>query len=153
MWNKHPVKLKYINKHRIRIPNPNPKGKRKEVWGGVCHLCNQEKIISEIQVDHVDGGDYTLTKVDDIQTFIENIILVTEKDLQFLCKECNATMTYAKRHGLDVSEAFCVKHAIRIVASEEETENFFNNRPELVKPKYKKDLREYITKQLIKETK
>jgi hypothetical protein len=36
LWSKNPVKLEFIKQNRIKIPNPNPKGKVKEVWGGVC---------------------------------------------------------------------------------------------------------------------
>ena len=38
LWNKHPVKLEFIKKNRIQIPNPNPKGKKPTVWGAVCAL-------------------------------------------------------------------------------------------------------------------
>ena len=31
MWSKNPVKLEFIKRNRIKIPNPNPKGRVKEV--------------------------------------------------------------------------------------------------------------------------
>ena len=38
LWSRHPVKIEFIKNNRIRIPNPNPKGKAKEVWGAVWAL-------------------------------------------------------------------------------------------------------------------
>lgn len=42
LWNRSPIKIEFIKNNRIRIPNPNPRGKVKEVWGayvalGQCH--------------------------------------------------------------------------------------------------------------------
>lgn len=43
-----------------------------------CALCKQYHVIKVIQVDHIDGSDYSLKTVDDIQQFL-SIVLVTSQ--------------------------------------------------------------------------
>lgn len=151
LWNRHPVKLKVLNKNRIKIDNPNPKGRVKQVWGAQCALCKQFHVIKDIQVDHVDGGDYSLKTVSDIQDFFENIVLVTEDDLRLLCKDCNSTCTYAKRHDISYEEAFCIKYVIKRI--KEKTLNDFFIERSLDVPKNKAAAREKAIEILLKEVK
>src|SRR5690606_30667964 len=51
-WSNNPIKLIVLNKKRIQIKNPNPKGKKEFVWGFVCEVCDKEYVISEGQIDH-----------------------------------------------------------------------------------------------------
>ena len=71
LWNRHPVKLKVLNKQRIKIDNPNPKGRVKQVWGAKCALCKQYHVIKDIQVDHIDG-DYRNNKIDNLRLLCPN---------------------------------------------------------------------------------
>lgn len=151
IWNTHPVKLKFLNKYREQIPNPNPKGKKKTVWGAKCDLCKEYHVISNIQVDHIDGGDYTLKSLDDVQSFFENVILVTESDLRLLCKECNSTCTYAKRYNLSYEEAFCTKYVIKLL-HEKRIKDFFTTR-EIPIPRNQALQRSEAIKILLKEIK
>ncbi len=149
LWNRHPVKLKVLNKQRIKIDNPNPKGRVKQVWGAQCALCKQYHVIKDIQVDHIDGGDYSLKTVDDIQQFFESIVLVTESDLRLLCKECNSTCTYAKRLDITYEEAFCTKYIIKRI--KEKTLNDFFVERGLGVPRNKATARETAIEILLKE--
>lgn len=151
IWMRHPVKLKLLNKLRKQIPNPNPKGKKATVWGATCDLCNQDHVISNIQVDHREGGDYSLKNIEDVDLFFKNVILVTESDLRLLCKECNATCTYAKRFGLTYEEAFCTKFVIKL-AKEKTLYKFFEDR-NLPKPKNQTIAKEEALAILLKEVK
>ena len=151
LWNRHPVKIKVLQKNRIKIPNPNPKGRVKEVWGAECALCKQLHVMKNIQVDHIDGGDYSLRSVVDIQPFFESIVLVTEKDLRLLCKDCNLTCTYAKRFNLTYEEAFCTKYIIKMI-KEKRLDSFFEDR-NLSMPKNKASAKEKAIKILLKEVK
>ena len=151
LWNRHPVKLKVLNKQRIKIDNPNPKGRVKQVWGAKCALCKQYHVIKDIQVDHIDGGDYSLKTVDDIQQFFENIVLVTEDDLRLLCKDCNSTCTYAKRLNISYEEAFCTKYVIKRI--KEKTLNDFFIERGLGVPRNKATARERAIEILLKEVK
>lgn len=111
LWNKSPIKLEFIKKNRVQIPNPNPKGKKATVWGATCALTGNVVPISEIQVDHIVGG-HSLQDISDIQSFIEAIVLVTEDDLQLVSKEAHATKTYAEKQGITFEDAALSKKVI-----------------------------------------
>jgi 5-methylcytosine-specific restriction endonuclease McrA len=111
LWNKSPIKLEYIKKHRKRIANPNPKGKVETVWGGCCGLCGNDFVIAQLDVDHKQGN-HSLNELSDIQSFIENIVLVTEDDLQFACKTCHKIKNQQERKGISFKEASYEKIAI-----------------------------------------
>ncbi len=56
LWNTNPVKLEFIKNNRKLIDNPNPKGKKAQVFGANCSLCHKDKPQKDIQVDHIEGG-------------------------------------------------------------------------------------------------
>ena len=113
-WMKHPVKLEFIKNNRERIPNPNPRGKASEVWGGRCNVCKNLFVQSQLSVDHVREYSATLKDVSDIQNFVELISLVTEDDLQLVCKDCHDTISYSQKHGCSLEEAKVRKKHILI---------------------------------------
>ena len=114
-WMKHPVKLEFIKSNRQRIPNPNPKGKATEVWGGECNVCKNLFVQSQLAVDHIREFSATLKEIKDIQSFVELISLVTEDDLQFVCKDCHDTISYSQKHNCSLEEAKVRKKHIQIV--------------------------------------
>lgn len=118
LWNRHPVKLEFIKNNRIKIPNPNPRGKVKEVWGGVCALTGETHILSNLEVDHI-KGQHSLKSIDDIQSFIEGIVLVTQDDLQFVSKEAHKIKSYAEKHNMSFEQAKKQKEYINICKSKE----------------------------------
>lgn len=113
-WMKHPVKLEFIKNNRERIPNPNPRGKVTEVWGGRCNVCKNLFVQSKLSVDHVREYSATLKNIDDIQKFVELISLVTEDDLQLVCKDCHDTISYSQKQGCSLQEAVVRKKHILI---------------------------------------
>ena len=113
-WMKHPVKLEFIKNNRQRIPNPNPKGKAAEVWGGECNVCKNLFVQSQLIVDHIREFSATLKDVKDIQSFVELISLVTEDDLQLVCKDCHDTISYSQKHNCSFEEARVRKKHILI---------------------------------------
>ena len=104
-WLKHPVKLEFIKNNRERIPNPNPRGKVDTVWGGRCNVCKNMFVQSKLAVDHIREFSASLKDIEDIQTFVELITLVTEDDLQFVCKDCHENISYSQKHGCSFEEA------------------------------------------------
>ena len=68
----------------------------------------------QIEVDHRVGGN-TLKSMNDLQSFIEAIVLVTEDDLQFVSKEAHKIKSYSEKQGISFEEAMAVKKAIDIV--------------------------------------
>lgn len=97
-WNNNPVKHSYIKKNRKKIPNPNPKGNRKEVWGFECESCGKDHVMKEGQVDHINpsGG---LNDIEDIQGFVERLLVVTDDDIRLICKPCHRIITNMERYG------------------------------------------------------
>ena len=114
-WMKHPVKLEFIKNNRQRIPNPNTKGKAAEVWGGECNVCKNLFVQSQLAVDHIREFSATLKEIKDIQSFVELISLVTEEDLQFVCKDCHDTISYSQKHNCSFEEAKAEKEAKQLV--------------------------------------
>ena len=113
-WMKHPVKLEFIKNNRERIPNPNPRGKVTEVWGGRCNACKNLFVQSKLAVDHVREFSASLKDIKDIQTFVELISIVIEDDLQFVCKDCHDNISYSQKQGCSFEEARVRKQHILI---------------------------------------
>lgn len=123
LWNRSPVKLEFLRKNRRRIVNPNKRSRERypEVWGATCNICKKEYTTSNIEVDHI-KGNHSLTTFEDIATFIEAIVTVTQDDLRLLCKGCHSIESYAEKHGISFEEAEVRKKAIEVVKSKKDKE-------------------------------
>lgn len=150
MWNKSPVKLEFINLNRRRIKNPNERSAKRfpEVWGGTCELCKGEFLTSQLDVDHVEGN-HSLKKLEDIQTFVEAIVLVTLEDLQLLCKDCHNDKSYADKHGVSLQEAKATRQAIAILKTKRDKEWLADRglTPESNQAKRRVQIIEYLLKE------
>lgn len=114
LWNRHPIKLEFIRKNRIKIPNPNPNGRVAVVWGGVCALTGALCVLKDLEVDHR-TGNHSLRSLGDLQSFIEGIVLVREEDLQFVSKEAHKIKSYAEKQGITFEQAQAEKLAISLI--------------------------------------
>lgn len=114
LWNKSPIKLEFIKKHRKRIKNPNPKGKVAEVWGGTCVLCGGDFPQNQLEVDHI-VGHHSLKDFEDILPFVLAISCASESDLQTVCKSCHRIKTLCERNGTSFEQARADKEAIAII--------------------------------------
>ena len=119
LWNKSPIKLGFLNKHRKQIKNPNPRGNKPLVWGAMCSLCGVEKVIAQIEVDHKKGG-HSLKDIPDIQKFVENIVLVSEDDLQLVCKDCHKVKNHSEKKGISFTDAMIEKRCIAIMKAKQD---------------------------------
>lgn len=125
-WNKSPVKIKFLQKHRFKIKNPNPKGK-KEIWGAKCEQCGEIFPMKEIQVDHkVPAGE--LNDFSDIEGFVTRLLSCGEDDLQLVDKECHKTISHAERYNMTFDEALKDRERIAL----------FNQKVDVIKKKLKK---------------
>lgn len=113
LWNRHPLKLEFIKQNRIKIPNPNPKGKVTEVWGATCALTGVTLPLKDMEVDHK-TGNHSLKTINDIQSFVSGIVLITIDDLQFVSKEAHKVKSYAEKQGISFEQALAEKQAIAI---------------------------------------
>lgn len=125
LWNRSPIKLDFIKENREKIPNPNPNGRLDEVWGGRCGMCRELFVVSRLQVDHKQGN-IPLKDIDDIQGFVEGIVMVSSDDLQFLCKECHDIKSYSEKHGMTLLEAAANKQAIELIREKKDKEFILN---------------------------
>lgn len=116
---RHPVKIKFMQKNRKKIPNPNPKGKVKEVWGAQCSLTGVTLPLKDMEVDHVVQAG-SLANISDIQTFVEGLSLITEDDLAFVSKEAHKIKTLSDRQGISFEEARAIKQAIEICKTKQD---------------------------------
>ena len=114
LWAKNPVKLEFIKQNRIKIANPNPSGKVKEVWGGVCTLTGETHVIGDMEVDHI-SGNHSLKTLDDLVPFVKGIVMVTLEDLQLVSKEAHKIKSYAEKQGISFEEAKAEKTAIDLI--------------------------------------
>ena len=151
-WLKHPVKLEFIKNNRERIPNPNPRGKVDTVWGGRCNVCKNLFVQSKLAVDHIREFSASLKDIEDIQTFVELITLVTEDDLQFVCKDCHENISYSQKNGCSLEEARVRKKHILIAKEKREIEEL-ELRGVLVPPKTKKAQNELLLRMMLEEIK
>lgn len=113
LWNKSPCKLEFIKKNRIKIPNPNPKGRVAEVWGAQCALTGKLLPLNLMNVDHKEGNN-SLREIEDIQSFVEAIAIVSMDDLQFVSVEAHKIKNHADKMGISFQEALCQKKAIAL---------------------------------------
>lgn len=104
-WSRHPIKIKLLKKHRKQIPNPNPKGKKPTVWGAECSVCHNVFPMNMLEVDHVLEDTASLTKLSDVQTCVEKLLVIVEEDLRIICKIDHATATLSQRLGIPLAEA------------------------------------------------
>ena len=114
LWNRSPIKLEFIKKNRIRIDNPNPRGRVEKVWGAICSVCGGQFSLKDTEIDHR-VGNHSLKDLDDLQPFIEGIVCVSESMLSFCCKPCHKCKSHAEKMGISFDEAFAEKEAIKIV--------------------------------------
>ena len=114
LWAKNPVKLEFIKQNRIKIPNPNPRGKVKEVWEGVCALTGNIFPIGDMEVDHKEGN-HSLKTLDDLVPFVKGIVMITLDDLQLVSKEAHKIKSYAEKQGISFEEAKIEKEVIEII--------------------------------------
>ena len=149
-WMKHPVKLEFIKNNRERIPNPNPRGKVPEVWGGRCNVCKDLFVQSKLAVDHVREFSASLKDIEDIQTFVELISLVIEDDLQFVCKDCHDNISYSQKQGCSFEEARVRKQHI-LIDKEKRVLEELKQRGVLVPPKTKVAQNALLLELMLKE--
>ncbi|MNC16176.1 hypothetical protein D3C75_640240 [compost metagenome] len=121
LWEKHPVKLQFLNSQKIPMENTNPRSKKRypTVPGLKCAICGGLFRTTQAQVDHL-CGNHPLKTMDDLQTFTEAMIMVKTSDLQIVCKPCHKIKSYAERMEISFEEAKAIKQAIEICKTKQD---------------------------------
>lgn len=106
LWARNPVKLNFLKKHTKKIKNTNEASKKRfpKVNGAKCNICKKWHRVVDVEVDHIDGH-HSLRKLEDLMGYFESIVMITEDDLQVLCKECHKTKSLADSRGISLEEA------------------------------------------------
>lgn len=112
LWNRHPAKIGFVRERRFKIPNPNPKGKAKEVWGGRCEICGNLFVEGQLQCDHKSEETAHLTKQEHLQECFEKLCIVVPDDLRWICKGCHGIHSYSQKMGVTFEEAKLEKDVI-----------------------------------------
>lgn len=116
-WSRHPVKLEYIKRNRKMIPNPNPKGKKPEVWGMTCKQCFKDVVQGDIEIDHV-GDNASFTGLHDVESYVKHLFLVDFDSLESCCKSCHSIRSNAQNKGISFEESALDKEVIAIMKNE-----------------------------------
>lgn len=148
LWNRHPVKLLFIKKNRVRIPNPNKNRRFDTVWGAKCAITGELLPLNLIEVDHKSGG-HSLRDLSDVNSFVNGIVNVRLDDLQFVSKKIHKVKSYAENRKLSLDDAILEKKAIEIVKQKQDVE-FFKSR-NIQRPSNQKERRLVIVKILKSE--
>lgn len=123
-WSRHPRKVAFVKKHRIKIDNPNPSSSTRfpTVWGAQCACCKELVPLSSgkkeggkkvAQIDHIMPSG-SLKNIKDVQGFFERLMLITDDSLRFLCNVCNKDYALAEKLGISVEQAKCERKAIEL---------------------------------------
>ncbi len=150
MWSKHPVRIEFMKQNRIRIPNPNKNGKAKEVWGGVCALTGELTPQTSLEVDHK-KGNHSLRSINDIQSFVESILLVTFDDLQLVSKDAHKIKSYAEKYNMTFEQAKVHKEVIELCKDKQKVVDKLNYYGVEYIPTTAKARREMLTQIMLKE--
>jgi 5-methylcytosine-specific restriction endonuclease McrA len=113
-WKRHPVKLKFIRLNSIKAPvgKRNASGLRNIVKAGECAHCHRPFRLAALQVDHIEGAG-SFRSWSDFGKWMHGLMHVCINDLQFMCKQCHDTKTYAERHSISYEAAAKEKRVIK----------------------------------------
>lgn len=106
VWERHPVKIEFINRNRTKAPigkvtKKNPEGM---VWACRCSVCNEIKRQSYCEVDHIEQSG-TLRSEEDIASFVIKLSFISFEDLRIVCKLCHSIISHSQKTGMSFEEA------------------------------------------------
>lgn len=108
-WMKSDVKLAYLYMNTI----PDMDDKTRTKWLVKCEMCGELFKLGDIEIDHK-WGNHTFTKVEDFESYFNNILMVGFDDLAILCKEDHAVKTLSESQGISIEMARTEKKVIAI---------------------------------------
>lgn len=147
LWKKHRVKLKFLEDNVQLVVNTNPRSMKRfpMVKKYECAACTQLFSTNDIEVDHK-TGQHSLKSMEDLNKFTSAMIMVTEEDLQLLCKECHGIKTLAEKQGISFEEASVEKKVIAICKAKKDKQFLEENGivPESNAVKRRKQVKEIL---------
>ena len=116
-WMKSDVKLAFLYSKTIPDMDPNTRTK----WLYKCEICEKLFRENEVECDHR-TGHHVFTKLEEFETYFNNILMVSADDLQILCKDnpkkghtgCHSIKTLSESHSMSFEDARVEKKVIEI---------------------------------------
>lgn len=108
VWMKHDTKLAYLYERTIPDMNPNTRTK----WLIECECCGDMFKLGDVEINHKKGENQLLS-FEDVLPFTQSILGVGFNDIEVLCKDCHAILTYSERYGVSLEEAKLEKDVIK----------------------------------------
>lgn len=108
-WMKSPTKLAYLYMNTI----PDMDDSTRTKWLSRCEMCGELFKLTDVEIDHR-SGNHSFTKLQDFESYFNNILMVGFDDLQILCKEDHSIKTLSESNGISIEEARVLKEVIRM---------------------------------------
>jgi len=149
-FTKHPARLALMEKQRYQATNKNT-GRR--CYHIDCEKCKtpipQGKGGGQIECNHKGTvGGFNELDVEKFKTFVVNLLMVREDELELLCRKCHAIVTYSERSGMSIEDAEIEKKVIKFckqpAAIQKEKMLKAGIRPEPTVAKRRRQLRNYL---------
>lgn len=114
IWARHPIRVAVIQASRVPATDA-----LREAYGlGArvktacrCNICKGYFKQGDVEVDHIDNAG-SFTTVEEWKVWIDKLLLVDSTDLQVLCKECHAIVSFSQRMHCSFEEARALKQVI-----------------------------------------
>lgn len=118
-WMKSPTKLAYL--YMKTVPDMDDSTRTK--WKIQCECCGEWFKLNEIQIDHVQGNN-SFSKIEDFESYFNNILMVGFDGLQALCAEnCHPLKTLSESLNISLQDAKIEREVIalcKLKASEQD---------------------------------
>lgn len=114
IWARHPIRIKTIQAARIPLTDAlrEAHGLGPKVRTACrCSICNGLFKQSDVEVDHKSHAG-SFSTIEEWRVWIDNLLLVGCSDLQVLCKECHAIVSYSQRMRCSFEDAKALKTII-----------------------------------------
>ena len=106
-WMKSNTKLAFL--YMNTIPDMDDSTRTKWLWK--CEICGNLFKLTDINVDHKQGN-HSFTKIEEFESYFENILMVGFDDLQILCVEDHKIKSLSESLGVSFEDAAYHKIAI-----------------------------------------
>ena len=109
-WQRHPVKLVYSQRARVKAP-VGKNGRR--VYAIQCEHCKKHFQEADVEVNHKVNCIQNGISWETLGDICKRMFDVKAIDLEHLCKECHALVTFTERYGGTIEEARLEKKVIK----------------------------------------
>lgn len=77
-----------------------------------CEVCAQDKVQSEIEIDHISETAGTFKKLEDAVEYMRHLFMVNFSKMRAVCKSCHAIITHSQRQGISFEDAKIEKEVL-----------------------------------------